>query len=128
MRGAVLVGGEDLLRDLTKLEDAVKGHALLKAVEEGADILEPEIIARAPEGEGELKRSIQTKSRTVRPTRAQTETGPTVIHGVFQELGTEDMEANPYMRPALKAKAKEITRAIADSLRARIERIRGVGG
>lgn len=122
-----LEGFDELERKLARLDDAVKGHALLQAVEAGADVLEPDMRARAARRTGQLAASIETKSRIVKPTRAETSTGPSkkAWYGKFIELGTRKRPARPFMRPALFKNRQKIIAAIAAELRARLMRVTG---
>lgn len=52
---------------------------------------------------------------------ASVEGGPGQEYGPHLELGTVNMEARPFMRPALDNNVPEITRAVQRNLKAKIE-------
>ena len=78
------------------------------AVRKTARDIEADAKRLAPVDTGALKGSI---SATV--TGLSAEVGPTVEYGVYQELGTSEMRAQPYLSPAFDRRVPSFVRALA---------------
>lgn len=124
---AYIDGGPELRAAFDRMSNEVKGQGLLDLVEVGGDVLEPEVKTRVPRGEsGRLIGGIRSYSGLPKPDRAFSATGPkAVAYGSFVELGTKNMAAQPYLRPALIAARQRIVAAMAARLKAILEAVRG---
>ena len=98
----------------------------MKRVEERAKAL-------APVDDGELRESIKTKNAKAKQIRGLGEegnlvvlTGPTSVKGggpqLFQEFGTVNMPANPFMRPAGDSEGPKVVDYVTDVLRTEIDK------
>lgn len=107
---------------LDKIMRNVDGDTLEVVEQIGADIV-AEAKNLAPVDEGDLRDSIYMRTQTEnnRPNvsaesgnfdlpapkdKLSVTVGPSVMHGIYQELGTSKMAAQPYMAPAA-AKVKQ---------------------
>ena len=118
-------GMADLERKLKKLDRAVGGAHLLAAADAGAALLEEGMRSLAPVAPvgtkgGATKITRETAKST--PTRAEVDVGPgrAGFWLTFQETGTIDHPAQPFMRPALDQLENSIVDEIRDELRARV--------
>lgn len=107
------------------------GIAAMKPVEERARQL-------APVDDGQLRDSITTKQARAKRQRGSVKfdassgveivTGPTGRqeggNAAFQEFGTVNMPANPFMRPAIDSSAQEVIADVRKELEAQIEKAR----
>ena len=119
----VRIGGmADLERKLKRMKAATAGAHLLKAVDAGAAILEEGMRSIAPIdtglGAGQITRDTMKSTRT----RAEVGVGPggSGFYLTFQETGTIDHAAQPFMRPALDQMQGDIVDEIRDALRVRV--------
>lgn len=77
-----------------------------EAVMEAALFIEEAAKLACPVDTGNLRRSINTSMPTVTPSGASTSVGTNVYYAPFVEFGTRNMQAQPFMGPALeKARA-----------------------
>ena len=117
-----LEGGEELRAALRSMDRTISGPVLLVAVAAGGEVLRGAMASLAPHDPSDaldLKDNIGQEVIRVSPRRAQTGVGPkkNVFYGLFQELGTSDHPAQPFMRPALDATRDDIVEAFAEKLR-----------
>lgn len=117
-----LEGGAELQAALRSMDRAISGPVLLVAVAEGGKVLQGAMASLAPHDPTtalDLRDNIGQEVIRVSPRRAQTGVGPKkeVFYGTFQELGTSDMPAQPFMRPALDATRDDIVAAVGEKLR-----------
>lgn len=148
-----LSGGEELLAQFRKLDGTVGGALLQDAARAGAEIVQKEMIARAPQDEGVLKRNIDVRTvgrgrgavtkrvyRAAR-TKALFSVGPNrkAAHGIPLELGhmlvkklkdgsrkvVGHVSPKPYMRPAFHAKKDAAADKVRSILLAGIKRALG---
>lgn len=112
-------GMKDLQRGLARLRDDLRGPVLSRAAREGADVLAETMASLAPRDSGDLADNIGVSKGETRPTRGEWNAGPSadVFYGIFQELGTVDIPAQPFMRPAADSAGDSITDAVNDVLR-----------
>lgn len=124
-RGSVtLEGGEELIKRLGKLPEAVAGKAMDDALMAGAEIVRADASRRAPRRTGKLAESIVAELQEGKSGRKSAVIGPNeeAFYGSFVELGRSNQAAQPYLRPALDENKNAVQRAIADALRAAIEK------
>ena len=126
-----LEGGDELLRQLRRIDESMQGATLTQATADGADVLVQGMRVVAPRGESGILASDKGigMEQSIKDTKvAEFEIGPTkrAFYGVFQELGTIWMSANPFMRPAYDTEKPNVVKAIGDTLRKALEAIRGI--
>ncbi len=123
---AVEIKGLDSL--MHKL-DAMGGNvldALEKATKQTALAAQADARDNAPVDTGNLKQSISTEH--ARSIEAATSTVYTnVEYGLYQELGTVNMAAHPYMMPALNANISTFEQLARKELETAIKRTAGGG-
>ena len=132
-----LAGLEQALVELEQLSG--RTTAGKNAVQRGMKKALARVEARAkqlvPVDEGKLRDRIVTKKqravrgaggRYLRESGIEMLTGPTGRQaggiGAFQEFGTVNMPANPFMRPAADAEGEAVLAEVADVLRDEIDR------
>jgi len=121
-------GLNDIARDLELLSKAENNKVLRDATRAGAEVLKEEVIARAPERTGKLKKNVVVVTQRSRK-RGEISSG-VHIRGVnlrtgnsdntmkasnarnafywrFVELGTANMPAHPFVRPAYDTREEE---------------------
>lgn len=116
-----LDGMEDVLEELDEIGRLAPG-AVREALEESGKIVRDDASGLAPIGPtGELSKNIilevDTKKLSVR-------IGPSskVWYGKFPELGTKFQAAQPYLRPALDSRRKDVRDAFIVELEKAIKR------
>lgn len=130
-RQRVAVEGTEDVRDaLLSLDREVSGAALLVALDKGADVLQGAMSSLAPRDTGELAENIGKEMTRLGSKRAQIAVAPEkeAFHGIFQELGTSEMPAQPFMRPALDTTRDTIVQTVVDELRVMIARVVAANG
>ena len=117
-----LEGMADLERKFKRLDRAVGGAHLLDAADAGAEILEEGMRSLAPVDTGKGAAQITRETAKSTPNRADVDVGPggSGFYLTFQETGTIDQPAQPFMRPALDQLKDSIVDEIRDELRARV--------
>lgn len=120
---------EDLPRATAKNALRRTAHNSMKRIEDRAKQL-------APADDGKLRDSITTKNakakrqagsvRFERSSGVEVLTGPTGRqeggYGAFQEFGTVNMPANPYMRPSVDAEGQNVIDDVRDELTVQIDK------
>ena len=118
-------GLDSLMRKL----DAMGGNvldALEKATKQTALAAQADARDNAPVDTGNLKQSISTEHE--RSAEAATSTVYTnVEYGLYQEMGTVNMAAHPYMMPALNANKSTFEQLARKELETAIKRTAGGG-
>lgn len=123
--GVSIEGLPELERALARLGDNLAGEILSKAVGDGAEVFAELMRALAPEKSGDLRDSIVTQEMKREPGSAEWGAGPGRLkrgapaegfHGMFQELGTVYMPAQPFIRPSFDEGKDEAAREIATAL------------
>ena len=104
-----ITGLEAALRTLDRM---VPPAALQRGLAAAAFFVEGAAKVKAPVDTGFLRNSIQTLSVTSR----EAVIGVGAEYGVYQEMGTRFMRAQPIMRPALENNQERIARLIRDAL------------
>jgi len=116
-----LKGARELDRKLARLEKRTAKKVMRKALRAGGKVILAEAKRRAPKRTGALAASLKVRAAK----RSRRRRGVAVIvataegwfkgdefYGAFVELGTEDMEAQPYVRPAYDAKKGQAVQVI----------------
>lgn len=122
MANVRLEGFAELERKFKRLDRAVGGAHLLAAVDAGAEILEEGMRSLAPVDSGRGATRIMRETAKATPSRAEVDVGPgrSGFWLIFQELGTINHPAQPFMLPALDALDDDIVDEIRDELHVRV--------
>lgn len=124
-------GGPEMQRTLNALPDAVARRVQLRALREGAEVIQGAAEGYAPRRTGELADRIVINTVTKSAgdfDEATVAVGPavSVFYGRFQELADEyggvHHRAQPFMRPAFDARWREALSIIKTFLWSGIER------
>lgn len=119
---AKVYGQAALSAQLRKMELQAPG-VLKRALMVGAEPIRDEARAIAPRSEGpggHMADGIKIGSaRTIAPGHVQVRIGlkDDLWYGIFPELGTSKMAAQPFMRPALDTKRNEALRIFGEEVR-----------
>jgi HK97 gp10 family phage protein len=132
-----LGGLEEALVELEQLTGRTTAgkNAVQRGMRKALSAIETRAKQLVPEDTGKLRDSITTKKvrarrgaggRFLRESGIEMLTGPTGREeggvGAFQEFGTVNMPAAPFMRPAADAEADNVIAQVADVLRDEIDR------
>lgn len=120
-----IIGDEELIRKFRELDRAMAGDVLEEAVLEGAELIREDASQRAPRKTGNLARNIIKETMQKDQGKATAGVGPNkdAFYGLFVEMGTSKMDAQPFLFPAYESKKKEVKLAIRDKLREAIDRV-----
>lgn len=122
---SVTVDIRDLTAALSRLDGATRGAALASAVMAGGLVVEGEgkqnIIRYDFIDTGATLNSTAAREGDLSGDEAEAEIGPATEYAIFGELGI-GQSAKPFMREALESNKSAIVQAVADELRAAIER------
>lgn len=130
---ARLEGVQDVMRALQDFSDETLQERLREAVKAGAEIVAEDAKARAPVRTGRLRDSIKTRvpkkglmakveadypaSGKVRKTSTKKQkAGSREYYAFAVEYGTRKMPAQPFMAPALAAKASQVMQKMETAL------------
>ncbi len=113
-------GGDQLARNLARLNGGERRQAQRDGLEAGARVVEIHSKRLCPVDTGFLRNSIQVDSVT--PTEAII--APHTEYAEPVEFGTSRMAARPYMRPALDQHEGEILDAVRDTVAAFADSVR----
>ena len=137
-------GLEDIARDLEILSRAENNKVLRDATRAGADVLKTEVINRAPVRSGKMKKNVVVVTQRSRR-RGEISSG-VHIRGVnprtgnsdntikagnprnafywrFVELGTVNMPAHPFVRPAFDTRQEEAAEAAIARMNSAIDKV-----
>ncbi|WP_218783943.1 HK97-gp10 family putative phage morphogenesis protein, partial [Klebsiella pneumoniae] len=137
-------GLEDIARDLQILSKAGNNKVLRDSTRAGAEVLRQEVIDRAPEQSGKLKRNVVVVTQKSRR-RGEIASG-VHIRGVnprtgnsdntmkasnkrnafywrFVELGTSVAPAHPFVRPAFDTRQEEAAQAAMNRMNKAIDEV-----
>ncbi|WP_312946282.1 HK97-gp10 family putative phage morphogenesis protein [Superficieibacter sp.] len=137
-------GLEDIARDLETLSRAENNKVLRDATRAGADVLKTEVINRAPVRTGKTKKNVVVVTQRSRR-RGEISSG-VHIRGVnprtgnsdntmkasnprnafywrFVELGTVNMPAHPFVRPAFDTRQEEAAEAAIARMNSAIDKV-----
>jgi HK97 gp10 family phage protein len=95
---------------------AVAGPAR-RAVDAGLELLADEIRRRAPVDTGQLRDSVRVAPAGREGTDVHGEIVIDEYYAVFEEFGTSDRPARPFMRPAVEATREAVRNAMARELK-----------
>lgn len=133
----------DISRDMEVLSKAENKKVLRDGTRAGAEVLKEEVIKRAPERTGKLKRNVVvvtmrgrrnaiTSGVHIRGVNPETGNSDNTMKASnrrnafywrFVELGTSNMPAHPFVRPAFDARQEEATRAVIARMNKAIDEV-----
>lgn len=118
----VVEGMDTLAMKLARLQREISGNLLRETVLEASEPVAEDVSANAPMLTGNLSENIETEVTIENRTKAQVAIGPgkSAFYGMFQELGTVHMPAQPFLRPAFDANKDQVIEDVGDILRRRI--------
>ncbi len=137
-------GLEDIARDLETLSRAENNKVLRDATRAGAEVLKEEVIDRAPERTGKLKKNVIVVTqkgrnkgeitsgvhirgvnlRTGNSDNTMKATDPrNAFYWRFVELGTANMPAHPFVRPAYDTREEEVAKVVFDRMNSAIDEV-----
>lgn len=106
-----ITGVDELLRKVDRASKNVP-EAARRGCLRGAVVIEGAAKGHAPVKTGMLRNSIKSE-----PIPLGAQVGPHVEYAAYQEYGTMYMPAQPYMRPAVEEKRKEVQRVVGEAIR-----------
>ncbi|MEQ9944111.1 HK97-gp10 family putative phage morphogenesis protein [Pectobacterium aroidearum] len=125
-------GLNDIAKDLEKLSKAENNKVLRDATRAGAEVLKAEVIAKAPERTGKMRKNVVVVTqkskrrgeissgvhiRGVNPRTGNSDnkmkaSNPrNAFYWRFVEIGTVNMPAHPFVRPAFDTRQEEAANA-----------------
>ncbi|WP_049294036.1 HK97-gp10 family putative phage morphogenesis protein [Franconibacter helveticus] len=137
-------GLDEISRDLETLSRAENNKVLRDATRAGAEVLREEVIQRAPERTGKMKKNVVILTQKARR-RGEISSG-VHIRGVnprtgnsdntmkannprnafywrFVELGTVNMPAHPFVRPAFDTRQEQAAQAAMERMNRAIDEV-----
>ncbi|WP_110877327.1 HK97-gp10 family putative phage morphogenesis protein [Franconibacter helveticus] len=137
-------GLDEISRDLETLSRAENNKVLRDATRAGAEVLREEVIQRAPERTGKMKKNVVILTQKARR-RGEISSG-VHIRGVnprtgnsdntmkannprnafywrFVELGTVNMPAHPFVRPAFDTRQEQAAQAAIERMNRAIDEV-----
>ena len=105
-----------LQRKFDRMAKRATGEQIAAALEAGALIIRNSAKAKAPYLTGTLRSSINSEARA-NGTRAEARVGTNIEYGPYQEFGTSQIRAQPYLRPAMDERADEARAEIVAALK-----------
>ena len=118
-------GLDELMKKLDQLPSLVSAkNAIARALRKGAEPIRVRAEELAPRDEDQLAESMMITVTEQSATGAIAKIGPSRkgFHGHFQEFGTADHAAQPFLRPAFDEQQEEALRIVGENLAAEIER------
>jgi HK97 gp10 family phage protein len=133
----------DISHDLERLSKAENKKVLRDGTRAGAEVLKQEVIQRAPERTGKLKKNVVVVTmrgkrnaiasgvhiRGVNPATGNSDNTMkasnrrNAFYWRFVELGTANMPAHPFVRPAFDTRQEEGTRAVIARMNTAIDEV-----
>lgn len=130
-------GSKSLSRKFDKLGDVAKGRTLERAAVAGMLLIINDAKVNAPVESGNLRRSLHIGGHEdltqggsivdstgagvpepeISANRAAVYGGTDVIYAAAQEFGTEDISAQPYLRPAFDSQRKGAVKEVGATLK-----------
>ena len=122
---AVLQGIEHLEAKLKELELSIQRKMLTTSLKEAADITRTRAAELAPYLTGRLKEHeiVVTVPSQSNAQTALIRVGPAkdAFYGLFDEIGTAHMTAQPFLRPAFEQTHDEVLRKTAEDFKKAVE-------
>lgn len=119
-------GLDRILRKLDRMAPAVEREIKAGALQKGGEIFADEARDLAPVRTGNLRSHIEV-SELVKDEKGHDAVliGPTneAFYGIFDEFGTEDTPAEPFMRPAYDNRREAAQASVGRDLGAAVDRV-----
>lgn len=117
--GANVEGIDELVKQLQSMMQRADGPGMVAVMMAGSTIVAQNVRTRTPRLTGELRDSIRV---VIKPdgNRMLGHIGTDVFYGLFQEKGTREMAAHPFLRPGLDASEGDARREMAAELKKRV--------
>lgn len=137
-------GLDEIARDLETLSRAENNKVLRDATRAGAEVLREEVIQRAPERSGKLKKNVVVLTQKSRR-RGEISSGVHIrgrnmrtgnsdnsmkasdprnaFYWRFVELGTVNMPAHPFVRPAFDTRQEQAAQAAMERMNRAIDEV-----
>lgn len=119
VQGLGIEGLQELNQEFNDLENALT-QEIITALMRGGMIIEADAKRRCPVDTGRLRASLTTDVEREGKTTFVLKVGTNVEYASFVENGTSRMAAQPFLRPAVDAKAKDVVDEIRESIREQI--------
>ena len=119
VQGLGIEGLQELNQEFNDLENALT-QEIITALMRGGMIIETDAKRRCPVDTGRLRASLTTDVEREGKTTFVLKVGTNVEYASFVETGTSRMAAQPFLRPAVDAKAKDVVDEIRESIREQI--------
>lgn len=119
VQGLGIEGLQELNQEFNDLENALT-QEIITALMRGGMIIETDAKRRCPVDTGRLRASLTTDVEREGETTFVLKVGTNVEYASFVENGTSRMAAQPFLRPAVDAKAKDVVDEIRESIREQI--------
>lgn len=119
VQGLGIEGLQELNQEFNDLENALT-QEIITALMRGGMIIEADAKRRCPVDTGRLRASLTTDVEREGKTTFVLKVGTNVEYASFVEYGTSRMAAQPFLRPAVDAKAKDVVDEIRESIREQI--------
>ena len=122
-------GLDELAKKSSLLKRSFAQTTLRTALRNAAKPVRTKARQKAPRDRGDLVKGIDTRVKVERDGRGYADVGfkPEVFYGGFQELGTSQQPARPFLRPALSDSHRDgsILEGFVNALNRTISRILG---
>ncbi|HJK81933.1 MAG TPA: HK97 gp10 family phage protein [Methanocorpusculum sp.] len=119
VQGLGIEGLQELNQEFNDLENALT-QEIITALMRGGMIIEADAQRRCPVDTERLRTSLTTDVEREGETTFVLKVGTNVEYASFVEYGTSRMAAQPFLRPAVDAKAKDVVDEIRESIREQI--------
>lgn len=118
-------GTARLRKQLDRLEKSTRGDVLAGIVVGAGEAVRVVAGQKAPVRTGTLSKNMVIELLEKKPYRASAGVGPhkDAWYGLFQEYGTVNHAAQPFLRPAYDEQKRNVQRRMRDDLRARIRQV-----
>jgi HK97 gp10 family phage protein len=112
-----LQGMSQLMRQIEQMGRRIESGVKDKALKEGAEFIQEEIIVNAPERTGKLKENIVVSDVEGDQIHVGPDQQGTAFYGHFLEFGTSKMSAQPFMAPTLENNKDAVQEKMADVIK-----------
>jgi len=119
MTGVEIKGDKELVKQFEALLRRADGPGMVLVMVAGSAVVAQAVRARTPRATGELHDSIRVVIKDEK-NKVLGHIGTDVFYGLFQEKGTRNMAAQPFLRPGLDASAGDARREMAAELKKRV--------
>jgi HK97 gp10 family phage protein len=123
VRSTGIVGMDEFLKKLERLELSVQKQILTEAVKEGAELIRVVAALSAPQRTGLLRKQIKITMAVNQAKEVIARIGwaKKAFYGMFVELGTKSQAAQPFLEPSFEATKESALRKAMERLKRSIE-------